>query len=164
MLQARPVLHGDIRPTNILVTAVMKAKLGDLGAARCSDASLSVGLVSPEYAAPERMDGRAPDKSKATDMYSMGVTICELFTGATPSRAKRQEQLYLLHQRSVRFQCMQMVADDSRTRPSASVVRNAIDGIYDTEEYKACPPKRMVRGMLDGVPDVTVVVIKEQPR
>ena len=58
----------------------MRAKLGDLGAARFEDASLSVGLLSPQYTSPERFDVPTSAKSTNTDMYSIGVTKCELFT------------------------------------------------------------------------------------
>ena len=54
--QPTEILHGDICPRNILVTATMRAKLGDLGAARFQDASLSVGLLSPQYTPPERFE------------------------------------------------------------------------------------------------------------
>ena len=135
----------------------MGAKLGDLGAARFGDASLSAGLLSPEYTATERMDGRVTQKSKETDIYSMGVTICELFTAATPSRVKRRDQLYLVKQLGVRSECMRMVSDDPSTRPSAGDALAAIDRLRATDEYKGCPPRRMVKGKIDGVPDVTLV-------
>ena len=156
LFQPRTVLHGDIRPTNILVTAVMRAKLGDLGAARFSDASLSVGLLSPEYMASERLEGRAAQKSKETDIYSMGVTICELFTATAPLRTER-DQMHLIQQRSVRYVCMQMVSNDPCARPSAGGALEVIDRVYDIKEYKDCPPRRMVKGKMDGAIDVTLV-------
>ena len=134
----------------------MGAKLGDLGAARFVDASLSAGLVSPEYTATERIDGRATQKSKETDVYSMGVTICELFTAATPSRDKRRDHLYLIKQLSVRSLCMRMVSDDPNTRPSGGDALAAIDRLRSTEEYKSCPPRRIVKGKIDGLQDVTL--------
>ena len=153
--QPRPVLHGDIRPTNILITTVMQAKLGDLGAARFSDASLSVGLVSPDYTAPERMDGRAASKSKETDVYSMGVSLCELFTGVPPNRRRQRDQVHRIQQQDIRVQCMRMVSDDPNRRPSAAVVLSAFGPIHETDAYKLCPPRRMVKGKLDGVDSVT---------
>ena len=90
------ILHGDICPKNILVTAAMRAKLGDLGTARFQDSSLSAGLLSPEYTAKERFDAPALPKSKETDMYSLGVTLCELFTAVTPDHRKRMDQVLLI--------------------------------------------------------------------
>ena len=151
----RVVYHGDIRPTNILVTTTMKAKLGDLGAARFSDASLTVGKVSPGYTAPERMDGRSSTKSKETDVYSMGVSVCELFTEVFPDRLDRPNQIQLIKNRKVRHLCMKMVSDDPTKRPSAAEALTAVGLLRELDNYKKCPPRRMVKGKLDGVKEVT---------
>ncbi|XP_062507311.1 probable serine/threonine-protein kinase DDB_G0281745 [Corticium candelabrum] len=156
-MQPMEILHGDICPRNILVTATMRAKLGDLGAARFQDASLSAGLLSPEYTAPERFDAPALPKSKETDMYSMAVTLCELFTAVTPDRRKRMDQVLLIRQLNVRSLCKHLMRDNPATRPTAAEARNIISLIRGKDEYKACPPKRMVKGKMDGVADVTLV-------
>ena len=132
----------------------MRAKLGDLGAARFSDASLTVGLVSPQYTATERMDGRSARKSKETDVYSMGVTICELFTGVPPNRDDRLDQVQLVRERNVRYLCKRMVSDDPEKRPSAAEALADIGRIRETSDYKERPPRRMVKGKLDGVENV----------
>lgn len=134
----------------------MRAKLGDLGAARFRDASLSVGLVSPEYMAPERMDVRAAPKSRETDVYSMGVSLCEMFTFVPPNPSIRLDQVQLIAHRQVRLLCARMVADDPGRRLSATEVGTAIGSLRETEEYNACPPRRMVKGKLDGVEKVTL--------
>ncbi|XP_062505268.1 probable serine/threonine-protein kinase DDB_G0281745 isoform X2 [Corticium candelabrum] len=156
-MQPTEILHGDICPRNILVTATMRAKLGDLGAARFQDASLSVGLLSPQYTPPERFDVPTSAKSTKTDMYSIGVTICELFTAVPPDRQKRRDQVLLIRQLNVRSLCKHLMRDDPATRPTATEARHTISRIRDTDEYKACPPKRMVKGKMDGIADVTVV-------
>ncbi|XP_062503379.1 uncharacterized protein LOC134180277 isoform X2 [Corticium candelabrum] len=150
------ILHGDIRPSNILVSRVMNAKLGDLGAARFTDTSLSAGFLSPDYIAPERLDGRSAQKNEETDVYSMGVTLCELFTSVSPDRSHRLEQLLLIQHSRVGALCARMVSDDPDRRPLAAEVLADIDHVRQTAEYKACPPKRMVKGKLDGVEDVTL--------
>ncbi|XP_062498767.1 probable serine/threonine-protein kinase DDB_G0271682 isoform X2 [Corticium candelabrum] len=74
------LLHGDIRSTNILISKTMQAKIGDLGSCRFSNESLSVGPLSPQYIAPERVvEGRAvtPRNTTQADMYSLGVTFVE---------------------------------------------------------------------------------------
>ncbi|XP_062499267.1 probable serine/threonine-protein kinase DDB_G0281745 [Corticium candelabrum] len=154
-MQPTEILHGDICPRNILVTATMRAKLGDLGAARFQDASLSVGLLSPQYTPPERFDVPTLPKSTKTDMYSIGATICELFTAIPPDRQKRRDQVLLIRQLSVRSLCKHLMRDNPATRPTATEARHIISCIRDTDEYKACPPKRMVKGKMDGIADVT---------
>ena len=135
----------------------MRAKLGDLEAARFEDASLSVGLLSPQYTPPERFDVPTLPKSSKTDVYSMGVTLCELFTAVPPDRQKRMDQVLLIRQRNVRALCKHLMRDDPATRPTATEARHIISRIRDADEYKACPPKRMVKGKMDGKASVTVV-------
>ncbi|XP_065833120.1 uncharacterized protein [Oscarella lobularis] len=88
-LRPTPVLHGDIRSTNILVTATMVAQVGDLGSARFSDASLSAGIHSVEYIAPERLDGSQARNTAQADVCSLGVTLGELMTCREPIKAER---------------------------------------------------------------------------
>ena len=135
----------------------MRAKLGDLGAARFEDASLSVCLLSPQYTPPERFDVPTLPKSIKTDMYSIGVTICELFTSLFPDREQRMDQVLLIRQIDVCALCKHLMRDDPATRPTATESRHIISRIRDTDEYKACPPKRMVKGKMDGMADVTLV-------
>ena len=135
----------------------MRAKLGDLGAARFQDASLSVGLLSPQYTPPERFDVPTSPKSYKTDVYSMGVTIYELFIAVPPDREQRMDQVLLIRQLNVRSLCKHLMRDDPATRPTATEARHIISRIRDTDEYKACHPKRMVKGKMDGIVAVTLV-------
>jgi serine/threonine protein kinase len=151
-----PVLHGDIRPTNILMTPTMRAKLGDLGAARFTDSSLSAGPMSPLYVAPERFSGHILRNSKEADIYSMGVTLCELFSGDQMDRVDRPRQLRSVHQRDLRIVCLRMAAENIQERMMASAALVVNDRALLTEKYAQCPPRRMVRGVLDGVDKVTL--------
>ena len=134
----------------------MRAKLGDLGGARFYDASLSVGMLSPHYTAPERFDGRAVHKNDKTDVYSTGVTICELFTADPPNSLRRMDQVQHIRQREVRSLCKHMLKDDPATRPTAAEARNIFKRIRETDEYVSCPPKRRVKGKMDGGKEVTL--------
>ena len=134
----------------------MRAKLGDLGGARFYDASLSVGMLSPHYTAPERFDGRAVHKSDKTDVYSTSVTICELFTADPPNSLRRMDQVQHIRQREVRSLCKHMLKDDPATRPTAAEARNIFNRIRETDEYVSCPPKRRVKGKMDGGKEVSL--------
>jgi hypothetical protein len=97
------IIHGDIKPSNVLQTESGAVKLSDFGlATRLSQVEDSPrGLAgSPDYMAPELADGRPP--TVASDMYSLGVTFFEMTFGRLPysfSGSSIQERLET-HQRA----------------------------------------------------------------
>ncbi len=82
------VVHRDLKPDNILVTAEGTVKLLDFGIAKilnpAAGAEQTRGLraFSPNYASPEQLLGQPV--TTATDIYSLGVLLCELLTGKPP--------------------------------------------------------------------------------
>jgi len=77
------VLHRDLRPSNVLVTDQGLAKVADFGTSRFLEiAALGTTVIgSPPYMAPEQFHGRAV---LASDVYSIGVSMYEMLTGAPP--------------------------------------------------------------------------------
>ncbi|KAJ2861289.1 U4/U6 small nuclear ribonucleoprotein prp4 [Coemansia aciculifera] len=81
LLRRCEIVHGDLKPDNCFVSELRNnVKLGDLGSASdVSENELTPYLVSRFYRAPEVILGIPHDC--AIDMWSLGVTLFELYTG-----------------------------------------------------------------------------------
>jgi hypothetical protein len=78
------VIHCDVKPSNLLMTADGSIQVSDFGVARVSASSTSHDTTSMTllYTAPEVLEGSQPDER--SDIYSLGLTLTALLAGCSP--------------------------------------------------------------------------------
>jgi formylglycine-generating enzyme required for sulfatase activity/predicted Ser/Thr protein kinase len=86
----RGILHGDLKPGNVIIAGGGVAKVIDFGIARMIGTRVrrkqrrgdEVGGVTPAYASPEMLEDGEPDRRD--DVYALACIAWELFTGTRP--------------------------------------------------------------------------------
>lgn len=113
---AQLVVHRDLKPQNILVTADGQPKLLDFGVATLASGGegaatrTALHLMTPEYASPEQLRGERP--GTGSDVYSLGVVLYELLAGTRPhDLTGPPDEVY------------RAVADTTPARPSVAATR-----------------------------------------
>jgi serine/threonine protein kinase len=133
----RGVIHGDVKPANLLITGDGKVKLTDFGMARVAkrDAGDTPLLGTPAYWCPEQIMGRPQDAR--SDIFSLGIVLYEMVTGTKPFAAD-----------SLQGVCNRVL---SSTVSPASLLQPSIPASFD-EIIASClaknPDTRMASGNL----------------
>ena len=78
------IVHGDVKPANILVTSEQKVKLGDFGLAHFSTQVSGRGdlMGTPAYLSPEQILHNVQDSR--SDLFSLGIVLYQMSTGVRP--------------------------------------------------------------------------------
>lgn len=164
---AQGIIHRDVKPANILLTADGRAKLGDLGLADAESRVGTVAFMAPEQLRNEPLDERA-------DLYALGCTAYAALAGRVPftgttrdmARGHLREVPPLLEDLGVKVQLPieELVVDGLMARdradriPSATDLLRRLDALDlsrapvapvrpDFENDAAAPPRRGRRRM-----------------
>ena len=170
------VIHRDLKPGNVWLTADGSAKLGDFGLAIALDRSrltvegMMVGTVA--YMPPEQALGRPPEAR--SDLYSLGAMLYEMVTGRPPFLGDDAVAIISQHintapvapswhnpevPRALEALVLRLLAKAPEERPeSASAVRQALTAIASTAstvaegvtQEEANPLDRLAGGVFVG--------------
>ncbi|CAG9536155.1 unnamed protein product [Cercopithifilaria johnstoni] len=81
-LHSKNIVYRDLKPENLMLTKIGHLKLTDFGFAKIINNKTNTLCGTPEYLAPEVIDGKG--YNKAVDWWSLGILIYEMLVGLPP--------------------------------------------------------------------------------
>lgn len=161
---ANLVVHRDLKPDNILVTAEGKVRLLDFGIAKvvADDTDITIGLttvgsraMTPAYASPEQVLGE--QVGTASDVYSLGVLLYELICGSRPYNLKALSPVEM--QRAV----CQVDPPRPSSRVAESMERGTAPPLATGASLEATDVRRLERQVEGDLDVIAMKALRKEP-
>ncbi|MBU0984301.1 MAG: serine/threonine-protein kinase [candidate division Zixibacteria bacterium] len=162
------VVHRDLKPSNIMVDRAGKVKLVDFGIAKVlgqngggvlpeSMTRTGVAIMTPGYASPEQIRGEGV--TTVSDVYSLGVVLCELLTGRRPHDLDGLGP----------DQIARVVGTQAPTRPSVLITGRSSDDKRGTSalerisQLRGTDPYRLRRSLSGDLDNICLMALRSEP-
>mgnify|MGYP000670928339 CR=1 FL=1 len=162
------LIHRDLKPSNILVVeedGAASPRIIDFGVARALDPSagersfvtrLHQIIGTPGYMSPEQAERGGDDLDTRTDIYSLGVVLYEMLTGALPFESEELARFAL-------EAVLRQVREATPLRPSRRITTLDSDRATSVARHRGLPPDRL-RAVLLGDLDWIALKCLEKER
>jgi serine/threonine protein kinase len=143
------IVHRDLKPSNILVNADASAKLLDFGTASLLEGTSEITvtrlrMLTPRYASPEQLCGERVNTS--TDVYSLGVILYELLTGAWPFGNPES-----------------LVSELNRAAGNANAIPPATVVTEDSARHRSTSRQQLAQTLKGDLSDIAMKAIENDP-
>lgn len=173
-VHAAGLVHGDVKPDNILVDQGGLSRLIDFGLAREAGSGSGEPVTgSPTYLSPERIAGGPADRR--SDIYGMAVLLFELLAGRPPYQADTVEEMLAQHTsapvpdvrtfaphipEAVAALCRAGMAKDPADRPQSAAV---FAQLLEQAAQDSSTRRRVVAGVVGSLGGIVIGLLAKDP-